>query len=124
MLRLRTEYPEAGFTNTIFFCLQPESSGSTRVYTRLLRDDLGGDAGRMAESARLEQAILDEDLALQEQFAVPGLPLRPEDEVSMRADAAGVALRRVLAAFVRRAEGLARSPIVPGAGPVATIAPA
>ncbi|MGF7233834.1 MAG: Rieske 2Fe-2S domain-containing protein [Frankia sp.] len=118
MLRLRTEYPDAGITNTIFFCLQPEAAGSTRIYTRLLRDDLGGDLARMADSAAFEQAILDEDLALQNRFALPGLPLRPEDEVSMRADAAGVALRRVLTAFVRRAEGRTRPAGAPLSQPV------
>lgn len=122
MLRLRTEYPDAGTTNTIFFCLQPESATSTRVYTRLLRDDLAGDRARMAESAAFEQAILDEDLALQERFRIEGLPLRPEDEVSMRADTAGVALRRVLAALIdraREADGAVSGERVAGAGRVA-----
>jgi len=115
MLRLRLEYPEAGITSTIHFCLQPEDDDATRVYTRLLRDDLGGDEARMAEVARFEQAILDEDLALQEKFTIDGLPLISGDgelaeEVSIRADAAGVALRRVLAAFVTRAGRYARRP--------------
>jgi vanillate O-demethylase monooxygenase subunit len=120
MLRLRLEYPDAGTTNTILFCLQPEDERSTRIYTRLLRDDLGGDQARMAEAARFEQAVLDEDLALQERFDLDGLPLVGDDsqppgksqppgesqsaeEVSIRADAAGVALRRALAALVDRA---------------------
>ena len=111
MMRLRLEYPDAGITNTILFCLQPEDEGSTRVYTRLLRDDLGGDPARIAEAVQFEQKILDEDLALQEQFHINGLPLihgdgEAAEEVSIRADAAGVALRRVLAAFVRRASRL------------------
>jgi phenylpropionate dioxygenase-like ring-hydroxylating dioxygenase large terminal subunit len=103
MLRLRLEYHDAGLTSVILFCLQPESATSTRVFTRLLRDDLGGDPARIAAAAAFEQQILAEDLALQETFRLPGLPLHPDDEVSIRADAAGVALRRVLAAFLRRA---------------------
>lgn len=103
MLRLRLEYPDAGLTSVILFCLQPESAAATRVYTRLLRDDLGGDPARIAAAAAFEQKILAEDLALQETFRLPGLPLRPDDEVSIRADAAGVALRRVLSAFLHRA---------------------
>ncbi|OHV74806.1 oxidoreductase [Pseudofrankia sp. BMG5.36] len=115
MLRLRLEYPEAGISSAIHFCLQPEDEGATRVYTRLLRDDLGGDAARLAEAARFEQEILDEDLALQEKFTLDGLPLISGDgelaeEVSIRADAAGVALRRVLAAFVTRAGRYPRRP--------------
>ncbi|WP_255355689.1 hypothetical protein [Frankia sp. CpI1-P] len=124
MLRLRLDYPDAGMINTIQFCLQPEDEGSTRIYTRLLRDDLGGDAARMAEAARFEQAVLDEDLALQERFDLDGLPLigdpprgdplrgddaDPAEEVSIRADAAGVALRRVLASLVDRATRLPTS---------------
>ncbi|MCK9893385.1 aromatic ring-hydroxylating dioxygenase subunit alpha [Frankia sp. AgB32] len=105
MLRLRLEYPDAATTNTILFCLQPEDERSTRIYTRLLRDDLGGDETRIAQAARFEQAVLDEDLALQERFDLDGLPLggdgsQPGEEVSIRADAAGVALRRALAALV------------------------
>lgn len=108
MLRLRLEYPDAGVVNTIFFCLQPEDGDATRVYTRILRDDLGGDAERLVEAVRFEQQILDEDLALQERFEIRGLPMVSGDgsaaeEVSIRADAAGVALRRVLAAMVDRA---------------------
>ncbi|WP_101830476.1 aromatic ring-hydroxylating oxygenase subunit alpha [Frankia canadensis] len=107
MLRLRMEYPDAGTITSILFCLQPEDSGATRVYTRVLRDDLGGDADRLAEAARFEQRVLDEDLALQERFDLDGLPLlgddgEPAEEVSIRADAAGVALRRALAALVDR----------------------
>jgi phenylpropionate dioxygenase-like ring-hydroxylating dioxygenase large terminal subunit len=108
MLRLHMTYPDAGITNVVYFCLQPRELDSTRVYTRLLRDDLGGDPARLAVAARFEQAILDEDLALQGLFTIDGLPLSAGDgelaeEVSIRADAAGVALRRVLAAFVARA---------------------
>ncbi|MBX6389948.1 MAG: aromatic ring-hydroxylating dioxygenase subunit alpha, partial [Frankia sp.] len=122
MLRLRLEYPDAGITNTIYFCLQPEDADSTRVYTRLLRDDLAGDAERIAAAARFEQAVLDEDLALQERFTIDGLPLISGDgelaeEVSIRADAAGVALRRVLAAYVARAGRYPRRAPDVGTGP-------
>lgn len=117
MMRLRLEYPDAGTTTTIYFCLQPQDGDATRIYTRILRDDVAGDADRLAEAARFEQSVLDEDLALQERFDLDGLPLisgdgEPTEEVSIRADAAGVALRRVLAAFVVRA---GRFPRIPGA---------
>nr|WP_322761633.1 aromatic ring-hydroxylating dioxygenase subunit alpha [Frankia sp. Cr2] len=110
-LRLVLEYPDAGSTNTIFFCLQPEDTDSTRVYTRLLRNDLGGDPDRLADAARFEQAILAEDIALQERFGLDGLPLVSsgndgaggDKEVSIRADAAGLALRRVLYILSERA---------------------
>ncbi|MCK9923135.1 aromatic ring-hydroxylating dioxygenase subunit alpha [Frankia sp. AgPm24] len=121
MLRLRLEYPDAATTSTILFCLQPQGERATRIYTLLLRDDLGADPDRMAQAVAFEQAVLDEDLALQERFDLEGLPLPDPDshpssdpgsvsvrasvpeEVSIRADAAGVALRRTLAALVSRA---------------------
>jgi hypothetical protein len=50
-----------------------------------------------------EAAVLAEDLALQRQMTLRGLPLVMRDEVHVRADRPGVALRRTLAAFVTRA---------------------
>ncbi|MCM3884426.1 aromatic ring-hydroxylating dioxygenase subunit alpha [Frankia sp. R82] len=131
MLRLRLEYPDAATTSTILFCLQPQDEHATRIFTLLLRDDLGGDPARMAEAIAFEQAVLDEDLALLERFDLAGLPLPGTDDasgdgrtpgrrrrcadggwtggegwagedVSIRADAAGVALRRALAELVAR----------------------
>jgi vanillate O-demethylase monooxygenase subunit len=116
MLRLRTEYPAAGTVNTIFSCLQPEDAGTTRIYIRILRDDLHGDPARLAEAARFERAILDEDLALQEKFTINGLPLiggGPAEEVSIRADAAGIALRRTLATFLTRSASPSSANLIP-----------
>jgi vanillate O-demethylase monooxygenase subunit len=109
MLRLRFEYPEAQTTCTVLCCLQPEDDGVTRVYTRILRDDLRGDERRLAEAVRSEQAVVDGILATRGAFAAGGLPLACADaadaeRVGPRAHAAGVALRRVLAAFASRAE--------------------
>ncbi len=110
-LRLVLEYPDAGITSTIFFCLQPEDAASTRIYARLLRNDLDGDPDRLAEAARIEQAILDLHLAARERRPLDGLPLVPtgrgasgtDADAGMPADAAGIALRRALSALVERA---------------------
>lgn len=115
MMRLRMEYPDAGTVSSVFFALQPEDTTSTRIYTRILRDDLAGDAAKIDEAVRFEQAILDEDLALQEKFAIDGLPLldgggEPVEEVSVRSDAAGIALRRILGALVERVNQQSTAP--------------
>ncbi len=76
-LRLVLEYPDVGITSTIFFCLQPEDAASTRIYARLLRNDLGGNPDRLAEAARIEQVILDLHLAARQRRPLDGLPLTP-----------------------------------------------
>jgi vanillate O-demethylase monooxygenase subunit len=109
MLRLRLEYPDAGTANTALICLHPESAAITRVYARILRNDVGGDTERLAEAVRSEQAMLDKDVALRELSSADGLSLssadgQVPDDTGIRVGAAGVALRRVLAAFTDRAE--------------------
>ncbi|MEP6696678.1 MAG: Rieske 2Fe-2S domain-containing protein [Pseudonocardiales bacterium] len=100
-LLLRLEELDAGSVKVILFLLQPEDLGSTRVYTKLLVHGIGGVAvpppDVVAGELDFEQAVLDEDLALQAHMRVAGLPLRMRDEVHVRADRSGVALRRALA---------------------------
>ncbi len=55
--------------------------------------------GRIEDECAFEQAVLDEDLALQRVMRVPGLPLRMRDELHVRADLLGVHLRRILGEF-------------------------
>ena len=83
--------------------LQPEDPDSTRVYTCLL---LSAGSGQplpspdvVAAEVALEQRVLTEDLELQAQMASTGLPLGMRDELHVRADRLGVALRRALADF-------------------------
>lgn len=100
-LLLRLEELDAGAVKVIFFLLQPEDVRSTRVYTKLLVHGIGGVAvpppDVVASELDFEQAVLDEDLALQAHMRLSGLPLRLRDEVHVRADRSGVALRRALA---------------------------
>ncbi|MGY1815141.1 Rieske 2Fe-2S domain-containing protein [Blastococcus sp. SYSU D00820] len=102
-LRLRLEFPESGAVTTILFLLQPEDADSTRVYTRLLLASAHGrplpGPDEVAAEVAFEQRVLAEDLALQAQMASTGLPLRLRDELHVRSDRLGVALRRVLADF-------------------------
>jgi phenylpropionate dioxygenase-like ring-hydroxylating dioxygenase large terminal subunit len=95
-VELRIEYLDAGGTNVLTFHVQPEDDETCRLYTRVRRDDLGGDEGRLAEAVAFEQKILDEDLALQERYHDRRLPLDVRTEVHVKADAVTVELRRIL----------------------------
>jgi len=99
-LMLRLEELDAGAVKTILFFAQPESAASTRIYTKMLLHGIGGVAdpppGVVAREVAFEEAVLAEDLALQARMTVPGLPLRPGDELHVRADRLGIALRRSL----------------------------
>jgi phenylpropionate dioxygenase-like ring-hydroxylating dioxygenase large terminal subunit len=100
-LSLRLEELDAGAVKTIVFLLQPEDVDSTRIYTKMLLHGIGGVAVPppevVAEEVAFEVAVLAEDLALQRAMTVRGLPLRLRDELHVRSDRSGVALRRVLA---------------------------
>lgn len=102
-LRLRLEFLESGAVTTILFLLQPEDADSTRIYTCLL---LCAGPGQplpspetVAEEVAFEQRILGEDLDLQAEMLSAGLPLVMRDELHVRADRLGVALRRALLDF-------------------------
>jgi phenylpropionate dioxygenase-like ring-hydroxylating dioxygenase large terminal subunit len=109
-LLLRLEELDAGAVKTIVFLVQPETSTSTRIYTKMLLAGIGGvrRPGPQAVAAEVafEEAVLAEDLALQRRMTLPVLPLRLRTELHVRADRLGVALRRELARFVARGEGL------------------
>ena len=103
-LLLRLEELDAGAVKTILFLLQPEDADSTRVYTCMLLHGIGGAAvippDVVAAEVAFEEAVLAEDLALQAGMASTGLPLLLRDELHVRADRLGVALRRALADLV------------------------
>ncbi len=102
-LTLRLEELDAGAVKTIFFVLQPEDLDATRIYTKMLLHGIGGvpvpPPDVVAAEVAFEVAVLAEDLRLQQAMSVRGLPLRLRDELHVRSDRSGVALRRVLAAF-------------------------
>jgi phenylpropionate dioxygenase-like ring-hydroxylating dioxygenase large terminal subunit len=89
----------------IGFFIQPETADSCRLFTTLWRDDLSGDAARMADAVAFEVAVLREDLAIQESFDQLVLPLDRTAEVHTRADRTTLELRRVLSDLVATAEG-------------------
>ncbi|SFP09841.1 hypothetical protein SAMN05660464_2044 [Geodermatophilus dictyosporus] len=106
-LRLRVEWPGSGAVTTRLVVLQPEDADSTRVYTCLLLSSGPGQPlpapdAVAAEVAAAEQELA-EDLSLLARAAAAGLPLGPRDELHVRADRPGVALRRALSAFARAA---------------------
>jgi hypothetical protein len=77
------------------------------VYTKMLLRDIGGvalpGADAVADEVAYEERVVGEDLALQAQLHLTGLPLVPRDELHVRADRLGVALRRALRSFVQAA---------------------
>jgi phenylpropionate dioxygenase-like ring-hydroxylating dioxygenase large terminal subunit len=108
-VELRIDYLDAGGTNVVAFHIQPEDDETCRLYTRLTRDDLGGDEQRLAEAVAFEQRILDEDLALQERYRDRRLPLDVRTEVHVKADAMTVELRRILSVLVARTATLSET---------------
>ncbi len=104
-LRLRIDFVDSGGSNVIGFFIQPETDETCRLFTTLWRDDLEGDAARMAEAVAFELKVLREDLRVQEAYHELVLPLDPTAEVHTRADRATLELRRVLADLVAAVEG-------------------
>lgn len=100
-ITLRIDYLEAGGTNVILFAVQPERADRCRLYTTLLRNDVGPDG--MEHAVAFEASVLAEDLALQERLPQI-IPLAPTAEVHTRADRMTIELRRVLAELVATAE--------------------
>jgi phenylpropionate dioxygenase-like ring-hydroxylating dioxygenase large terminal subunit len=100
-LLLRLEELDAGAVKTVLFLLQPEDADSTRIYTCMLLHGIGGAAvvppEVIAAEVAFEEAVLAEDLAQQAAMDSTGLPLLLRDELHVRADRLGVALRRALA---------------------------
>jgi phenylpropionate dioxygenase-like ring-hydroxylating dioxygenase large terminal subunit len=103
-LLLRLEEIDAGAVKTILFFAQPETLTSTRVYTKMLFHGIGGverpDAETVGREVAFEEAVLAEDLALQRVMPNTVLPLNNRDELHVRADRLGVALRRELARYL------------------------
>jgi phenylpropionate dioxygenase-like ring-hydroxylating dioxygenase large terminal subunit len=109
-LRLRLDSPGSGAVTTILCLLQPEDADSTRVYTRVLLS--AGPGARLpgpddlARAVAVQRQVRAEDLALQARLPRGGLPLDARDELHVRADRLGVALRRALADLAARAARL------------------
>jgi phenylpropionate dioxygenase-like ring-hydroxylating dioxygenase large terminal subunit len=110
-LTLRIDFLESGGTNLIGFFLQPETEDRCRVYTTLWRDDLGGDAQRMADAVDYELAAVREDLLIQEAFDRLVLPLDPALEVHTRADRITLELRRVISDLMAGYDEVPNGPV-------------
>jgi phenylpropionate dioxygenase-like ring-hydroxylating dioxygenase large terminal subunit len=108
-LLLRLEELDAGSVKTILFLILPEADDSTRIYTKMLLHNIGGELRPGPEAVdrevAFEEAVLAEDLALQAVVTVGGLPLDLRTELHVRADRLGVALRRELTRFLTTAAG-------------------
>ncbi len=108
-LLLRLEELDAGSVKTILFLMLPETDTSTRIYTKMLLHNIGGELRpgpeTVAREVAFEEAVLAEDLTLQAVVTVPGLPLDLRTELHVRADRLGVALRRELTRFLDRGRG-------------------
>jgi phenylpropionate dioxygenase-like ring-hydroxylating dioxygenase large terminal subunit len=102
-LRLRLDFLDSGAATAILFLLQPEDVDSTRIYTRLLLSSAPGQPlptpGTVAAEVAFQHRVQAEDRALQGVMATAGLPLDVRDELHVRADRMGIALRRGLCDF-------------------------
>jgi len=98
--RLRIDYQEAGGVNVILLAIQPIDDDHARVYFSILRNDLGGQASRMTACLADEDKISNEDLLLQEHYTDTSIPLDLTAEVHVKADRAGIELRRILSDLV------------------------
>lgn len=117
-LQLRIDHLQTGQRTVILFATTPRAEGCTALQMRILRNDVPGHEGyaeqTLPETLAFEDRVVEEDLALQERFDLPGLPLEPGLEVPVRTDRCGLELRRAL-----RALCAARAPGVPAAARVA-----
>jgi vanillate O-demethylase monooxygenase subunit len=102
---LRIDYVEAPGTNVITFFVQPVDADHVRLYSSVQRDDLDGDADRLAAALAFEHAIVQEDLTVQEAYRDRSIPLDLTTEVHVKADRMTVELRRILADLVAGAPG-------------------
>ena len=99
-VRLRLDFPRTGQVIAILFACTPERAGRTRIFKLLARNDLGGDAGRMAAFIEEEDRILAEDLRILEHYDHTGVPLDRTVEIHTRADRLSLAWRSVMADLV------------------------
>lgn len=102
---LRLEFPVTGATFAILFVCQPETADRTRIYKLMARDDLGGDAERIASTVDDELQILEEDLRILEAYTAMRVHL-DLTECHTRGDRLSVGWRRVLAEMVALADAV------------------
>ena len=95
-VRLRLDFLDSGGVNVVAFFVQPETSDQCRLYTILLRNDLGGDESAMADAIKYQEQVMAEDLAVQERYVLKEMPLELSAQVHTRADRITVELRRAL----------------------------
>jgi vanillate O-demethylase monooxygenase subunit len=110
---LRIDYEEAGGCNVITFFIQPVDADTCALYASVHRDDLDGDAARLAAAVEFEHAVTAEDLVVQEAYLERSIPLDLTAEVHTRADRMTVELRRILKDLVAAATLTAPPVVVP-----------
>jgi vanillate O-demethylase monooxygenase subunit len=103
-LALRIDYLDAGGTNTIGFFICPQDAETTRIYSTLWRNDLGGDEQRMQDAVDFEIAVVEEDLRLQSRYDLLSVPLDITEEVHTRVDKTTIEMRRILRDLVEATE--------------------
>jgi len=114
---LRMDYEEAGGTNVITFCIQPVDADTCHIYASVLRDDLGGDAERLAAAVAFEHSVTAEDLVVQEGYVEGSIPLDLTTEVHIQGGRMTVELRRILGDFVAQATLTAPPAAAPALAP-------
>ena len=95
-MSLALSFVDVGNNTVIGFFILPVEEGLSRLFTVLWRDDMAADDPKMNEAIDFELKVLDEDLKIQQSYAMPGFALDPKLEVHTTADRITVAMRRVL----------------------------
>jgi phenylpropionate dioxygenase-like ring-hydroxylating dioxygenase large terminal subunit len=97
---LRLRFPMTGAVIAILFSCLPVDGERSTVFKMMARNDLAGDAERIAGAISFEDRVLDEDLSVLEAYRHRGVPLDPRVEVHTRNDRLSLAYRRALADLV------------------------
>jgi len=94
---LTLDFPLTGHRLAILFVCQPETRTRTRVYKLMAHNGIApDDLRRLDQLVTYEDLVLDEDLAILEQFGSMTLATDPRTEVHAGADKLSVAYRRLL----------------------------
>jgi phenylpropionate dioxygenase-like ring-hydroxylating dioxygenase large terminal subunit len=97
---LDIEYLETGIVNVMGLFVQPETDERCRLHWAMWRNDLDSSPTRASDSVAFQQAVITQDLRIQEAYDDLDLPLSLVDEAHTRADRITIEMRRILADLV------------------------
>jgi phenylpropionate dioxygenase-like ring-hydroxylating dioxygenase large terminal subunit len=99
-VRLTLDFPLTGDRLAMLFACQPETRDSTRVYKLMARSGYDGDPARLAELARYETLVVEEDRAVLERHRDRSLSVDRQAGMCTSGDRLSLAYRRLLGDLV------------------------